>query len=137
MGPRSKTDTYQHGEQLGTLGANAVTITYYLFPEIHTVQLCNTPISCASIFGRSLFRACQLLSFILTRVKITKAYELWRQFGSNLLASPTLHRKSRTSKKLIFYYCPFYTRSPGPWNLGPTLSTFGLLFGPKLLINKC
>jgi hypothetical protein len=84
MGPRSKTDTYQHGEQLGTLGANAVTITYYLFPEIHTLQLCNMPISCVSIFGPSLFRACLLLSFILTRVKITKAYEtlktVWFQF---------------------------------------------------------
>ncbi len=30
---------------------------------------------------------------------------------------------------------PLYNRSQGPNNLGPTLNIFGLLFGPKLLIN--
>jgi hypothetical protein len=30
---------------------------------------------------------------------------------------------------------PLYTRSQGQKNLGPTLSIFGLLFGPKLLIS--
>jgi len=37
--------------------------------------------------------------------------------------------------RLHSYLGPLYTRSQGWNNLGPTLSIFGLLFGPELLID--
>jgi hypothetical protein len=54
---------------------------------------------------------------------------------SSLSRLPSLHLVAAVFFCSLWSKAHFYTRSQGWKNLRPTLSTFGLLFGPTLLIN--